>query len=499
MRLRFYPLAIAVVLTAAGEAAWADWRVYEQGGFALDAGMVAGAGFFASPNAQFGAGTYTQNNNQPIANNPVWFEGFVAPALKASLVSARAGEFYGAISAVGAMTRGDGDTNLNSLTFGNPQHIAVENAFVGWRSGEVIGGLSNSALDLRAGRQPFQVGDAFLIGDGTVDAGPRAAYYLGPRIAFDGLGVASVNTDPVRADLFLLRSTTDQTLLDGRDQPRTDFAGLNVEWFESKPGGEGRFAYTDRARYTGLMGLFVYDADSAGCFSTASCATGTAGIGSNSDRKGLAVLSARMGGTMIPTLPDLSLYGEYAYEYNGRDGDQVRANAWYVEPGWTFSVAPWTPRVFYRYSHFSGDSSPNDGIKQSFDPLFFTTGRGYGTWQMGEIAGQYFTFNSNQNTHQLGITANPAESVTLNALFYSFFYAQPGQFGGTASHMMDELDLIAQWAVTKSLSLTGAVGVAWSGKGARQFLQGATSGFSNPPASFDRPWTVTEITLTYTF
>lgn len=330
MRLRFYPLAIAIVLTAAGEAAWADWRVYEQGGFALDAGLVAGAGFFASPNAQFGAGTYTQNNNQPIANNPVWFEGFVAPALKASFVSARAGEFYGAISAVGAMTRGDGDANLNSLTFGNPQQIAVENAFVGWRSGEVIGGLPNSALDLRAGRLPFQVGDAFLVGDGTFDAGPRAAYYLSPRVAFDGLGVASINTDPVRGDLFLLRSTTDQTLLDGRDQPRTDFAGLNVEWFESKPDGEGRFAYTDRARYAGLMGLFAYDADSAGCFSTASCATGSAGIASNSDRKGLAVISARMGGAMIPTLPDLSLYGEYAYEYNGRDGDQVRANAWYI-------------------------------------------------------------------------------------------------------------------------------------------------------------------------
>jgi hypothetical protein len=41
----------------------------------------------------------------------------------------------------------------------------------------------------------------------------------------------------------------------------------------------------------------------------------------------------------------------------------VRANAWYVEPGWTFSAVPWTPRVFYRYSHFSGDPNPNDGTK----------------------------------------------------------------------------------------------------------------------------------------
>ena len=503
MRLRLRPLAaplaLVAILAVAGEGARADWRFFEQGGFALDAGLAAGTGFFASPNAQFGAGTYTQNNDRPIAKNPVWFEGFVEPQLKGSFVSANAGEFYGAISAVGAMTRGDGDANLNSLTFGNPQHIAVENAYVGWKSGEVIGGLPNSALDLRAGRQPFQVGDAFLVGDGTFDAGPRAAYYLSPRIAFDGLGVASVNTDPVRGDLFLLRSTSNQTLLDGLDQPRTDFAGVNVEWFESKPDGEGRFAYADRARYVGFMGLFAYNADSAGCFSTASCTAGPAAITSSSDRKGLAVMSARMGGAMIPALPDLSLYGEYAYEYNGRDGNHVRANAWYVEPGWTFSAAPWTPRVFYRYSHFSGDPNPNDDTKQSFDPLFFSTGRGYGTWLMGEVAGEYFTFNSNQNAHQLGISANPTESVTLNALFYSFFYAQPGQFGGTASHMMDEVDFIAQWSITKSLSLAGAVGIAWSGKGARQFLQGATSGFPGSSTTFDRPWTVTEITLTYTF
>ena len=496
LRLRPFaaPLALAAVLIVASETARADWRFYEQDGFALDAGIAAVVGFFTTPNAQFGAGTSTLNNNQPIAKNPVWFEGFVTPALKASFASASAGEFYGAISAVGAMTRGDGDANLSSSTFGNPQHIAVENAYVGWKSGEVIGGLPDNALDLRAGRQPFQVGDAFLVGDGTFNAGRRAAYYLNPRSAFDGLGVASVNTDPVRGDLFLLRSVTDQTLMNGLDFPHTDFVGASVEWFESKPDGEGRFAYTDRARYAGLMGLFAYDADSAGCF-TVSCAA----ITSSADRKGLAVISARMGGAMIPALPDLSLYGEYAYEYNGRDGHQVRANAWYVEPGWTFSAAPWTPRVFYRYSHFSGDPNPSDGIKQSFDPLFFTTGRGYGTWQMGEIAGQYFTFNSNQNAHQLGITARPTESVTLNAQFYSFFYAQPGQFGGTASHMMDEVDFIAQWAITKNLSLTGAVGVAWSGKGARQFLQVATSGFSNPPTTFDRPWTVTEITLSYNF
>lgn len=491
-------LAIFAAL-APGRDARGDWRFYEDGGFALDAGVTAGMGFFASPGAQFGAGTYTPNNNRPIAKNPVWFEGFIAPELKASFASESAGEFYGAASAVGAMTRGDGDANLVSSTWGNPSHIALENAYAGWKSGDVFGDLPNNALDVRAGRQAFQVGDAFLIGDGTYDAGRRAAYYLGPRLAFDGLGVMKVDTDPVRGDLFVLRSSTDQTLLSGLDQPRTDFAGANVEWFESKADGEGRFAYGDRARYAGLMAMYVYDADNVGCFSSANCPGGPSAITSTADRKGMGVFSARFGGNMIPALPDLSLYGEYAYEYNDTAGNRVRANGWYAEPGWAFSATPWTPRVFYRYSHFSGDGSPNDGAKRSFDPLFYTTGRGYGTWTMGEIAGQDFLFNSNQNTHQFGITANPTADLGLSALYYRFFYDQPAQFGGTASHAMDEVDFVAQWAINDKLSLAGVLGFAWSGKGARQFLRSATSGFPDAPNSFNRPWSITEITLTYAF
>lgn len=491
-------LAVLPVIVM-GRGARADWRFYEEQGFALDAAFAGGLSFFASPGAQFGAGTYQPGSNQPIAKNPVWFESFIIPGLKASFVSTSAGEFYGAASAVGAITRGDGDANLVASTWGNPSHIALEDAFVGWRSGNVLSELGANALDVRAGRQAFQVGDAFLIGDGTYNAGARAANYMAPRVAFDGLGVASFDTDPVRGDLFLLRSTTDQTLMNGLDFPRTDFVGANVEWFESKKDGEGRFAYADRARYAGLMAMYVYDGDSAGCFSTANCPGGASAISSSADRKGLGVLSARFGGSVVPALPDLSLYGEYAYEYNDRTGDRVRANGWYAEPGWSFSATPWTPRVFYRYSHFSGDGNPSDGTKRSFDPLFYTAGRGYGTWFLGEIAGQSFLFNSNQNTHQLGVSANPARDLTLSAFFYSIFYDQPGQFGGTASHALDELDFIVQWAITDKISLSGAQSVAWSGKGARQFLQSAVSNFPNPATNFNRTWYLTEITLTYAF
>ncbi len=494
-------LSVLAVLCAAvtEREARADWRFYEGQGFALDAAFAGGMGFFASPGAQFGAGTYQPGSHEPISKDPLWFEGFIIPALKASLVSSSAGEFYGGVSAVGATTRGDGDAGLVSSTWGNPSHIALEDAFVGWRSGDLLGGLGGNALDIRAGRQSFQVGDAFLIGDGTYNAGARGANFMAPRSAFDGLGVVKFNTEPVRGDLFLLRSVTDQTLMNGLDFPRTDFVGGNVEWFESKADGEGRFAYADRARYAGLMAMYVYDGESEGCFSTRNCPGGPSQISSSSDRNGLGVLSARIGGSMIPSLPDFSLYGEYAYQYNNHTGDKVRADGWYAEPGWTFSAAPWAPHVFYRYSHFSGDSNPNDGVKQSFDPLFYSFGRGYGSWFLGQIAGQAFLFNSNENAHQIGVSANPRRDLTLSALFYSIFYDEPGQFGGTASHALNEFDFVAQWAITEKISLSGAQSVAWAGRGARQFLQTAVSNFPNPATTFNRAWYLTEIRLVYAF
>lgn len=496
---RLFAILAALFAFVAERSARADWRFYESGGFALDAGFAGGFEFSAAPGAQFGAGTYKPGSNEPISKDPVWLEGFILPSLKMSFVSANAGEFYAAGSAIGAATRGDGDANLVASTWGNPSHIAVEEAFVGWRSGSLFSDLGADAVDVRLGRQNFQVGDAFLIGDGTLNAGARAANSLSPRSAFDGLGVARFNTDPVRADLFVLRSTTDQTLLNGGDWPRTDFVGTNVEWFESKKDGEGRFAYTDRARYAGITAMYVYDADSAGCFSTRNCPGGVSQISSTSDRKGLGVLSARFGGSMIPDLEDLTLYGEYAYEYNNRTGDKVRANGWYAEPGWTFSATPWTPRVFYRYTHFSGDGNSSDGVKRSFDPLFYTVGRGYGTWFLGEIAAQSFLFNSNQNTHQIGISANPLKDLSLYGFFYRNSYDQPSQVGATSSHALDELDLIAAWSITSKINLALAQSFAWAGAGARQYLQGAVANFPNASTTFNRTWYLTEITLTYAF
>ena len=477
-------LALCLSLNAGG--ASADMNIYSGGGFTLDAALTLGAGTFR------GDGTR-------ISANPSWLEFYAEPELRFSYYNTGLGEFYANIGGIGAATLGDGDANLSSTTSGNPASVAFENANVGWRSGRLFGDLNTDVLDIGIGRQAFVVGDGFLIGDGTFDAGRRADYYIGPRVAFDGIGVVRVNTEPVRGDLFVLRTSTDQHVTRGLDQPQTDFAGGNLEWFESKKGEDGRAKYDSRLRYAGIMGMHVYRADNNDCFSIMNCSDGPAGITGNANRDGLNVVSARVGGSLIPMAEDFTFYGEYAFQWNDEVGRRTRANAWYVEPGWTFSNLKYTPRIFYRYSHFSGDSDPDDNTKRSFDPLFYSSGRGYGTWFLGEIAGQYFLFNSNDDVHQVGVSVNPLDELKLSAFYYRFSYAEPKQLGIEASHAMDEVDVVAEWTVNDRLSVQGVIGAARPGIGAKQFLSGATAGLDGAPTDFDRTWTLFEATATYKF
>jgi hypothetical protein len=113
------------------------------------------------------------------------------------------------------------------------------------------------------------------------------------------------------------------------------------------------------------------------------------------NRRGLNVYSGYLAGSFFSFDPNIRFHSQFALERNAVDR-RVKAAAWYVEPGYKFSVLPWTPQLNLRYAHFSGDPNPNDRLKQSYDPLFTTGGdRGFGSWFLGEIFGQYISPNSN--------------------------------------------------------------------------------------------------------
>src|SRR5262249_10201514 len=140
-------------------------------------------------------------------------------------------------------------------------------------------------------------------------------YVLGHRTAFENTAILSINTEPVRADVFHLQSVVDQSLMNATDAPRSRIIGANIEWFESARRDLGRFQYDERKRYAGLSAMYFPSADSDPNrnFSFANGGNGSA-LGANRD--GLTVVSARFGGALIPSVPRLSLYGEYGLQRN---------------------------------------------------------------------------------------------------------------------------------------------------------------------------------------
>ncbi len=422
--------------------------------------LDAGFGLFSVANAQHGLGSLSYRSDER-AGGRAWSEGFIAPGLAADW-HAGDSSVYGGFKLLGSATRGQGDAQRNSSTSDQPEALGVEDAYLGWKSGLTFASLGEDAIDISAGRQPFSVGDGFLLVDGTAEGQRRAAYVMGPRASFDRTAILKLNTEPVRADLFHLEGNVDQRFMRAGDAAATSLYGGNIEWFASSHKDHGRFEYEERQWYVGFTALTVYEADT----------------GVSANRDGLDVYALRAGGALLSSLGeafrDFALYSELGLQRNDETGRKSRAQAWYVEPQYSFSGLPWTPRVSYRYAHFSGDNNSNDGRNTAWDSLYTGGGaRGFGTWDLGEIYTRYTPGgNSNLNSHMTHVALQPMEELAVGALFYRHFYDKPDTANGvTSDDLLTELNVYAQWDTpVPGLSVTSILGAAKAGDGRRQAL-----------------------------
>ena len=227
----------------------------------------------------------------------------------------------------------------------------------------------------------------------------------------------------------------------GFDQPKTKFFGLDLSLYEAseqepglKTAGEKQAPTAAQAVQTtrvkkeipdlwsaGFDFLHVYNADSTpGTFSFPSGEpSSTLSIFGN--RNGVNVYSGYLAGSFFKFDPDIRFHSQFALQRNDAVDRQVKAAAWYVEPGYKFSALPLTPQLNLRYAHFSGDPNPQDGLKQTYDPLFTTGGdRGFGSWFLGEIFGQYISPNSNLNVAMAHLKFSPLDPVEAGLIYYDF-------------------------------------------------------------------------------
>jgi len=484
-----------------GGQALADMPLYANGDFSLAGALTVGAGAFAAPQANFGTGTYKSSVNaygthdQLSNRTPSWAEGYAKPELKATYHNGSIGTIFGDVSAVYAGSLGQGEAATYASTYGHPSRVDLEEAYIGYSNDMPFGNPGDTAI-LTLGRQAFNVGDNFLIGSGTTNYGQRSNYWMAPRTAFNGLGTLKLNAEPVRADVFVLENTVNQRASRGLDQPKTDFAGLNVEYFitAGTAGADGATNYADRQFYFGGTYFNIYDAQTRsvnGVYWNNLDATSAGGLpNSMADRKGMNVFDAHFGGNPFsgpPIVANASLYGEYVRELNDKADHKVNANAYYIEPGYAFPDVWGKPKLSYRYAHFSGDAeqTTGGGSKHAYDALFYSAGpRDFGSWFMGEIAGQYQLFNTNEDVHMVSLSATPTSQIKLIATYYRFMLDHAvldstGQQMSGRRHYADEVDLVAEYAYTSSVNFA-LVGAAEKIAGAaRDQYQSTLSNLNN--------------------
>jgi Alginate export len=513
-------------------AAQGHQMLYDQDGYKLAVGIEAGVGGFLVGNVDTGAGNI---NTEAPPGGPFppavrrvtrnWFEGFGKPFAELETPFFDFGHSYALVSMVGALTRGNGDA-LSSLapqaarstTSNGPQHAALEDAVIGWHSGSLFAdSFGEDAIELSGGRQSFVLGDAFLIGTGVANGFGRAALYLQPRASFDNVALLKLDLSPVRARLFNLENRVNQDLMQGFDQPKSQFVGLDIGLFEAgeaeptpKRVGEKQAPKAALAVQTtrvkkevpdlwtaGLEFFHFYDADSTPETFSFPPGEPSSALSIFGNRKGLNVYSGYLAGSFLKFDPNVLLYSQFALERNDAVDRRVKAAAWYVEPGYRFSMLPWTPQLNLRHAHFSGDPNPNDRLKQSYDPLFTTGGsRGFGSWFLGEIFGQYISANTNLNLEMVHLKFSPLDTLDFGILYYNFRFDQAAQFNNpliTSKNAAQEIDLYSVWSATEWLTVTGVLGFMVPGAGLKQAGQAFVTDNGPPDLRVGRTMPLAEL------
>ena len=361
-----------------------------------------------------------------------WSEVVATPGLVGAYPLAGGGALYGRLSAVGALTSRV-DSAGSTVGYGDGEW-RWEDAHLGWRSGDLLSGLGEDALDLSIGRRQYTAGTGFLFFNQSGNSLGRGAYWTGERKAADLTALARLKTGPWGVDVLYLEA-------DDLPDTHTRLAGLTLDRSLGELGSVGGGFYR------------VLDSDTP-------------------TRDGMSVYDVRVDLTPLAGVPALGLQGEYAYEDNG---EALRASGWYAQASYRLDRVPWTPTVAYRYARFEGDDA-SSRRSEDFDPLFYGFSD-WGYWYQGEVVGEYVLGNSNLDTHLLQVKATPSDTLTVRALYYDFRLRRPASLGVRSEDFARELDLALDWSVTEHLQMSAVAAHVRPDAGARE-LTGASERWS---------------------
>ena len=378
-------------------------------------------------------------------NTDNWSEGAFELGIKGRS-SLGKGTFFGQLSGMGSKTWGD---DASGLTVGldRTSEFDIEQAHIGWRSGDSFSSLDMDALTLMMGNFDYLVGSGLLLADGTADGGQRGGWYLSWRSAFRSSFLATLKSGTWKLDGFYLQG-------EGRGSDERVYAY----------GGDFEYEFADTGLSTGLLYFKVPDQK----------------VNDGAFRERYESLSLRGGWTATD---NLSFDGEYAYQ--SRPG--THPGGWYLKGAYQWNGTGWRPELSYRYARFDGDdlSTPGD---EAFVPAAYGF-TDYGTWVQGEISGNYPLGNSNIKSHMLRLALFPNNDLVLNAIYYDFTLDQPNISGEPvgSTDWGDEINLVADYTINNQWFLSGVFGRLEPGQAAINWTGG------------DKSWTYFMLYARYTY
>ncbi|WP_036537644.1 alginate export family protein [Oceanobacter kriegii] len=360
--------------------------------FEITPSLAASAAHIQASNANFGAGRFDIQEGQPDGQDSQWTEVFVKPGAVARYTVAPSFSLSAGLSAVATKTLGDGDAG--GFTNDKNGDVDLEEAWLG---------VNYDNWSLTAGRQSYMIGSGFIVMDGNLDMFDDGAYWLGPRTAFKASAVLAYESEPFSAELFSLGVDKDLGAF------RMNGANLDVPFNDGTLGAS-------------LIKVKAGSAD------------------------GLKVVNLRALQQAIPAIDGLMVSAEYAKQTGEGSGVKYDANAWYLTTDYHFGDVGQSPMISYRYAAFSGDDDPSDNTVKSWNAL----AKGYvdwGTWLIGDIAGNYLIYNSNEQVHTLRASYGLQPNLILGALNHRIYLDQKNFDSGTGASAVSSTAFANETAV----------------------------------------------------
>ena len=428
---------------------FAEYSLYEGDYGSLSTGFQLQTALFGDINNQSG-GVAKAN-----LTDSFW-EFSAKPHLEGSLKLIQDSNLYGGFSYAYSSTLGhdlSGYTQKNIEMYQQESDFLVsgiydnyryanktEELYLGWKSGKLIDENEKITVDLSGGRQNYKLGSGFLLHYGADDGGNLGACWINPRTAFNNTIIGRLNINDLKFEGFYLETRP-----------------LNPAEKRHYQGGNIEYAYSENTTW-GLSYIntrnnrFLHDNGSSDIFATQAIDNNT--------------FNTRFD---FSPLEHFTISTEYAYQINSTQTaaidstgkTKIHASGGFGQIEYKREDLFLQPAISYRY-FIQGNG---------FDAMSpgFTT---WGTWFQGEITGEWILDNSNLRTHVGRLVLTPEESVTLNFIYYNFAFVNPKAFDLTSRNYGDEVNLVADWAFSESISFSAGLEAFVPNKGGKQYLGG---------------------------